>query len=53
MSIAHGSNDAANAIGPWVTVYEIYRTGEVTKDVKTPIWIIAVTSFLLGAGFWS
>ncbi|RYN44918.1 Phosphate-repressible phosphate permease pho-4 [Alternaria tenuissima] len=52
MSIAHGSNDVANAVGPWVGSYNTYTTGVVTKEADTPIWILIVAGLLLGIGFW-
>ncbi|KAL0935875.1 phosphate transporter [Colletotrichum truncatum] len=52
MSIAHGSNDVANAVGPWIAAYQVYQTGEVREDGESPIWILVVAGFLLGAGFW-
>nr|KMM68399.1 sodium-dependent phosphate transporter 1-A [Coccidioides posadasii RMSCC 3488] len=52
MSIAHGSNDVANAVGPWVAAYETYRAGIVQTKTDTPIWILVIAGFLLGAGFW-
>ncbi|ODH46682.1 hypothetical protein GX48_07239 [Paracoccidioides brasiliensis] len=52
MSIAHGSNDVANAVGPWVGAYDTFITGVVDKEANTPIWILVVAGFLLGAGFW-
>ncbi|KAL1799979.1 hypothetical protein ACET3X_000321 [Alternaria dauci] len=52
MSIAHGSNDVANAVGPWVGSYNTYTTGIVTKEADTPIWILVVAGLLLGIGFW-
>jgi phosphate/sulfate permease len=52
MSIAHGSNDVANALGPWVGAYNTWQTEEVSPKADTPIWIIVVAGFLLGAGFW-
>ncbi|KAK1998121.1 phosphate transporter [Colletotrichum falcatum] len=52
MSIAHGSNDVANAVGPWIAAYQVYVTGEVREDGETPIWILVVAGFLLSAGFW-
>ncbi|KAK3215604.1 hypothetical protein GRF29_8g561905 [Pseudopithomyces chartarum] len=52
MSIAHGSNDVANAVGPWVGSYNTYVTGEVTPTADTPIWILVVAGLLLGLGFW-
>lgn len=52
MSIAHGSNDVANAVGPWVGAYNTFQTGTVESKSDTPIWILVVAGFLLGAGFW-
>jgi PiT family inorganic phosphate transporter len=52
MSIAHGSNDVANAVGPWAAVYETYRAGEVNTKSPTPIWFLVVAGLLLGLGFW-
>jgi phosphate/sulfate permease len=52
MSIAHGSNDVANAVGPWVAAYGTWQTGVVSEDVDTPVWILIVAGLLLGAGFW-
>ncbi|KLJ08191.1 PiT family inorganic phosphate transporter [Blastomyces silverae] len=52
MSIAHGSNDVANAVGPWVGAYDTYITGIVSEETNTPIWILVIAGFLLGAGFW-
>lgn len=52
MSIAHGSNDVANAVGPWAAVYQTYRSGVVNTEADTPIWFLAVAGLLLGAGFW-
>ncbi|KAF3091401.1 hypothetical protein TWF102_005634 [Orbilia oligospora] len=52
MSIAHGSNDVANAVGPWAAVYQTYKEGAVATTSPTPIWFLVVAGFLLGAGFW-
>ncbi|KAK7190624.1 hypothetical protein DPSP01_007278 [Paraphaeosphaeria sporulosa] len=52
MSIAHGSNDVANAVGPWVASYNTYTSGLVTSKADTPIWILVVAGLLLGLGFW-
>ena len=41
-SFAHGSNDVANSIGPFATVYGIYRDGGVSKNASVPIWILVV-----------
>lgn len=52
MSIAHGSNDVANAVGPWAAVYETYKAGAVSTTNPTPIWFLVVAGLLLGLGFW-
>ncbi|KAF2824119.1 phosphate transporter [Ophiobolus disseminans] len=52
MSIAHGSNDVANAVGPWVASYNTYTSGQVTSKADTPIWILIIAGLLLGLGFW-
>lgn len=52
MSIAHGSNDVANAVGPWVATYQTFIDGVVSTRSPTPVWILIVAGFLLGAGFW-
>lgn len=52
MSIAHGSNDVANAVGPWVATYSTYQAGVVNTDASTPVWILAVAGCLIGLGFW-
>lgn len=52
MSIAHGSNDVANAVGPWVAAYNVYQTGIIEEDSPTPVWILVIAGIMLGAGFW-
>ncbi|KAH7411517.1 phosphate transporter [Cadophora sp. MPI-SDFR-AT-0126] len=52
MSIAHGSNDVANAVGPWSAAYSSYEAGEVATKSPTPVWILVVAGLLLGLGFW-
>lgn len=40
-SFTHGANDVANAIGPYATIYQIWRTGvlEGSKS-EVPVWIL-------------
>lgn len=52
MSIAHGSNDVANAVGPWSAAYATWKAGDVDTEAETPVWMLVVAGFLLGAGFW-
>ena len=52
MSIAHGSNDVANAVGPWSAVFQTYQDGAIATESGTPIWMLVVAGLLLGLGFW-
>ncbi|KAL5400393.1 hypothetical protein PMIN03_012412 [Paraphaeosphaeria minitans] len=52
MSIAHGSNDVANAVGSWAAVYETYRVGHVNTRFPTPVWFLVIVGLLWGLGFW-
>ncbi|KAF2169064.1 hypothetical protein M409DRAFT_65360 [Zasmidium cellare ATCC 36951] len=52
MSIAHGSNDIANAVGPVSASYSTFRSGVVETEADTPIWILVIGGLLLGLGFW-
>lgn len=52
MSIAHGSNDVANAVGPWAAVYSTFHAGVVSTEAPTPTWFLVVAGLLLGIGFW-
>eukprot|EP00898_Chlorokybus_atmophyticus_P003538 jgi/Chlat1/4185/Chrsp27S04236 len=42
MSFAHGSNDTANAVGPYSAIYQIWRTGEADPKAHVPVWILAM-----------
>lgn len=52
MSIAHGSNDVSNAIGPWSSAYATYQAGVVDTKSRTPVWSLVIAGLMLGAGFW-
>ncbi|KAG4414771.1 hypothetical protein IFR04_012084 [Cadophora malorum] len=53
MSIAHGANDVSNAIGPFTTEYETWKSGVTSAKTDTPTWIKAVGGLGLGFGFWT
>lgn len=53
MSIAHGANDVSNAIGPFTTEYQTWRSGVASAETDTPTWIKAVGGLTLGIGFWT
>lgn len=50
-SFAHGSNDTANATGPFTAVYQTYTGGlyECGKT-DTPVWILAVAGIFVALG---
>lgn len=52
MSIAHGSNDVANAVGPWSAAYATFQSSMVDTESSTPTWMLVVAGILLGLGFW-
>uniref|UniRef100_A0A8C5JWM9 Phosphate transporter n=1 Tax=Jaculus jaculus TaxID=51337 RepID=A0A8C5JWM9_JACJA len=39
-SFAHGGNDVSNAVGPLVALYLVYKTGDVSSKMATPIWLL-------------
>ncbi|PVF99439.1 sodium:inorganic phosphate symporter [Serendipita vermifera] len=41
-SFAHGSNDVANAIGPYSAIYAVWSSGKlVDSETPVPVWILA------------
>ncbi|KJE94575.1 solute carrier family 20 [Capsaspora owczarzaki ATCC 30864] len=50
-SIAHGSNDVANAIGPIASIYYIWEHAAIAGD-KTPVdvWLLAVGGIAINIG---
>jgi len=50
-SFAHGSNDVANAVGPFTTVWYIFENGKVnTGNTEIPVWILAYCAGALDLG---
>ena len=40
-SFTHGANDVANAIGPYATIYQVWRTGAIDgSKSEVPVWIL-------------
>ncbi|KAL2758871.1 hypothetical protein ACRALDRAFT_1061983 [Sodiomyces alcalophilus JCM 7366] len=53
-SFAHGANDVANAIGPFATIYEIWRTGAIEgSKAPVPIWILVYGGAAISIGLWT
>mmetsp|Transcript_5884 Transcript_5884/g.13694 ORF Transcript_5884/g.13694 Transcript_5884/m.13694 type:complete len:592 (-) Transcript_5884:85-1860(-) len=52
-SFAHGANDVANAMGPFMAIYSIYKNGGVSKKVdmdNDAYWILAIGGVGIGVG---
>lgn len=45
MAFAHGSNDAANAIGPLAAAITAAQTTELAAQVEVPAWIMGLGAF--------
>ena len=54
VAFAHGANDVANAVGPLVTIVDIYNTGAVGSHVIIPLWVLVLGGFgiVLGISTW-
>jgi sodium-dependent phosphate transporter len=50
MSLAHGSNDVANAMGPFSAVYGIWSTQSLDSKSKVPEWILVIGGAGIVAG---
>ncbi|KAL4805408.1 phosphate transporter [Aspergillus unguis] len=60
-SFAHGANDLSNAVGPYATIYSIWKTGDLggsggdgdAKKTDVPYWILAFGGVSLVIGLWT
>lgn len=51
-AFSHGSNDIANAIGPFAAILDVLREGAVGKDAPVPTIVMASFGVALIAGLW-
>lgn len=51
-AFSHGSNDIANAIGPFAAILEILRTGQMGSSAPVPMIAMATFGVALIAGLW-
>lgn len=51
-AFSHGSNDIANAVGPFAAVLDVLRTGQVNAEAGVPIEIMVSFGVALVAGLW-
>ncbi|KAL4973521.1 phosphate transporter [Aspergillus desertorum] len=57
-SFAHGANDLSNAVGPYATIYSIWRTASLSGSggggkTDVPYWILAFGGVSLVIGLWT
>eukprot|EP01116_Phalansterium_solitarium_P000969 TRINITY_DN10788_c0_g1_i1.p1 TRINITY_DN10788_c0_g1~~TRINITY_DN10788_c0_g1_i1.p1 ORF type:complete len:549 (-),score=206.33 TRINITY_DN10788_c0_g1_i1:131-1777(-) len=50
IAFAHGSNDVANAAGPFAAIWDVYEGRTPGKSVGLPIWILIMSGVGLGTG---
>lgn len=50
VSLAHGANDVANAIGPVAGIYIICSTGAISPQAPVPMFLLAAGGFLIAFG---
>eukprot|EP00914_Ancora_sagittata_P009125 GHVO01017587.1.p1 GENE.GHVO01017587.1~~GHVO01017587.1.p1 ORF type:complete len:571 (+),score=50.07 GHVO01017587.1:3-1715(+) len=48
--IVHGSNDVANAAGPFASIYAIYKSGMIESNVETDYWILFLAGSAISVG---
>lgn len=51
-AFSHGSNDIANAIGPFVAILDVLRTGAMGESAPIPTIVMASFGVALIAGLW-
>jgi sodium-dependent phosphate transporter len=53
-SFTHGANDAANAVGPYSTIYSIWSSGELAEaKTEVPLWILGFLGSCMVIGLWT
>jgi PiT family inorganic phosphate transporter len=50
VSVAHGANDVANAIGPVAGIYIIYKTGAMSPQAPVPMFLLAFGGLFIAIG---
>jgi PiT family inorganic phosphate transporter/sodium-dependent phosphate transporter len=51
-SFTHGANDVSNAVGPFATIFYIWRHGKIDKKSPVPTWILAFGGAGIVIGLW-
>lgn len=50
VSLAHGANDVANAIGPLMGIYMIYKTNTILQNAEVPFSLLAIGGLFIALG---
>ncbi len=51
-AFSHGSNDIANAVGPFAAILDVLRTGSVSETAAVPPAVLLAFGVALVAGLW-
>ncbi|SDL23524.1 inorganic phosphate transporter [Tessaracoccus oleiagri] len=51
-AFSHGSNDIANAVGPFAAILDVLRTGSVSEKAALPAPVLLAFGVALVAGLW-
>ncbi|MEW6910784.1 inorganic phosphate transporter [Trueperella pyogenes] len=51
-AFSHGSNDIANALGPFVAVLDVLKTGAIADKSAVPMAVMVAMGIALVAGLW-
>ncbi|GJD02200.1 phosphate-repressible phosphate permease [Colletotrichum higginsianum] len=54
-SFVHGANDVSNAIGPYATIFQVWRDGRlpVGDKAEVPVWILVFGGAGIAIGLWT
>ena len=51
-AFSHGSNDIANAIGPFAAVFDVMQTNQISDEVSVPLPVMIAMGIALVSGLW-
>ncbi|MTE10264.1 inorganic phosphate transporter [Corynebacterium aurimucosum] len=51
-AFSHGSNDIANAIGPFAAVFDVLQTNQISDEVSVPLPVMVAMGIALVSGLW-
>lgn len=51
-AFSHGSNDIANAIGPFIAVLDVLKTGGISEEASVPPEVMLAMGLALVCGLW-